>query len=191
MIYLQLFYEYFKIGLFSIGGGMATVPFLYDLATRTGWFTHAQLADMIAISESTPGPIGVNMATYVGCIVKGIPGAITAVFGLVLPSVVIIVIIARMLQSFRSNRNVDAAFYGIRPASTALIAAAGYTIIKISLFDVDAFAAGGGLLSLFRFKALALAVLVFIFSNFVPYTKKLHPIVFILISAVVGIIFQF
>ena len=191
MIYLQLFYEYFKIGLFSIGGGMATIPFLYDQAERTGWFTHAQLADMIAISESTPGPIGVNMATYVSYVVTGVPGAVIAVFGLVLPSVIVIVIIARMLQAFRNNRFVDAAFYGVRPASTALIASAGYTILKLALFNLEKFSVDHSLGSLFHVKALVLAVLVFIFSNWVPFTKKLHPIAFILISAVIGVIFRF
>lgn len=190
MIYLRLLYEYFKIGLFSIGGGMATIPFLYDQADRTGWFTHAQLADMIAVSESTPGPIGINMATYVGYVVKGIPGALIAVFGLVLPSVIIIVIIARMLQAFRHNRFVEAAFYGIRPASTGLIAAAGYTIIKLALLNLDAFAAQRTLSSLFHIKALILALVVLILSNWVPATRKLHPIVFILLSAVVGVVFQ-
>ena len=82
MIFLQLFYEFFKTGLFAVGGGLATLPFLNDMADRTGWFTHAQLADMLAVSESTPGPIGVNMATYVGFITAGLPGAVVATLGL-------------------------------------------------------------------------------------------------------------
>ena len=90
MIYLRLFFEFFKTGLFAVGGGMATLPFLYDISARTGWFTHEMLADMIAVSESTPGPIGVNMATYVGYVTAGIPGAVTATLGLVTPSVIII-----------------------------------------------------------------------------------------------------
>lgn len=190
MIYLQLFWEYFKAGLFAVGGGMATIPFLYDISDRTGWFTHAQLADMIAVSESTPGPIGVNMATYVGFSVRGIPGALTATFGLVLPSVLIILIVAKILKKVKGNRTVDAAFYGLRPASTAMIAAAGVTVMKIALLDLDLFGRSGAVGDIFRWKAIVLAALVFVFSNFVKKTKKLHPIVFILVSAAAGVLFR-
>ena len=93
MIYLQLFWEFFKTGLFAIGGGMATVPFLFDISARTGWFTASELANMIAVSESTPGPIGINMATYVGFETAGILGSVIATLGLVIPSIIIIVII--------------------------------------------------------------------------------------------------
>ena len=93
MLYLRLFWEFFKTGLFAVGGGMATLPFLYSMSDATGWFTHAQLADMIAVSESTPGPIGVNMATYVGFSTAGVPGAVVATLGLITPSVIIILII--------------------------------------------------------------------------------------------------
>ena len=124
MLYLQLFWEFFKTGLFAIGGGMATLPFLYDMADKTGWFTRAQLADMIAVSESTPGPIGVNMATYVGFLTGGVPGAVTATIGLIAPSVIVILIVAAFLQAFRDSKYVAGAFYGLRPASTALITAA-------------------------------------------------------------------
>lgn len=103
MIYLRLFWEFFKTGLFAVGGGMATIPFLYDISDKTGWFTHTQLADMIAVGESTPGPIGVNMATYVGFTTAGIPGGIIATLGIVTPSVIIILIIARMLKQFRQT----------------------------------------------------------------------------------------
>ncbi|MBR6348683.1 MAG: chromate transporter, partial [Spirochaetales bacterium] len=88
MIYLRLFWEFFKTGLFAMGGGMATVPFLFDISAKTGWFTASELADMIAISESTPGPIGVNMATYVGFTTAGIPGGIVATFGLFCPALI-------------------------------------------------------------------------------------------------------
>ena len=104
MIYLRLFYEFFKAGLFAVGGGMATLPFLYDISDSTGWFTHSQLADMIAVSESTPGPIGVNMATYVGYTTGGIPGAVIATLGLITPSIIIILIIAKALQAFRQSK---------------------------------------------------------------------------------------
>ena len=129
MILLKLFWEFLKIGLFSVGGGMATLPFLYDLADSTGWYTYSQLADMLAVSESTPGPVGINMATYVGYTVGGFAGAVTATVGIVLPGVILVLIIVSVLDKFRGNRYVDAAFYGLRPASTALIAAAGVSIM--------------------------------------------------------------
>ena len=116
-IYAKLFWEFFKAGLFAIGGGMATVPFLQEMGDATGWFTSAELADMIAISESTPGPIGVNMATYVGNVTAGIPGGIIATLGLVTPSVIIILIVATVLKKFRDNKYVNSAFYGLRPAT--------------------------------------------------------------------------
>lgn len=129
MIYLNLFYEFFKTGLFAVGGGLATLPFLYDMADRTGWFSSSQLADMLAVSESTPGPIGVNMATYVGFTIRGIPGALVATLGLVTPSVIVILIVAAFLKSFRDNRFVNAGFYGLRPASTAMVASAGISVV--------------------------------------------------------------
>ncbi|MDD6189215.1 MAG: chromate transporter [Clostridiales bacterium] len=191
MIYLRLFYEFFKTGLFAVGGGMATVPFLYDIADKTGWFTYDKLADMIAVSESTPGPIGVNMATYVGFTTAGIPGALCATLGLVTPSVIIILIIAKFLANFSDNQYVKSAFYTIRPASTALIAAAGMLVLKISLLNVEAFQQGGGVLSLFDGKAILLAAAIFVLTNFVKPVKKLHPVVFIAAAAVVGIVFRF
>lgn len=191
MILLRLFFEFFKTGLFSVGGGMATLPFLYSMSDSTGWFTHAQLADMIAVSESTPGPIGVNMASYVGFTTAGIPGALVATVGLVTPSVIIILIIAKILAAFRQNKYVDAAFYGLRPCSLGLIAAAGLLVVKIALFDFDLFTQSGNLLDLFKLKSILLAAVLIVLTRFVKQTKKLHPVVFILFSAVVGIVFSF
>lgn len=183
---IQLFFEFFKTGLFAVGGGLATLPFLQDMATRTGWFTTAQLADMVAVSESTPGPIGVNMATYVGFTVGGVPGAVVATLGLIMPSLIIILIIAAFLQAFRDNRYVNAAFYGLRPASTAMVAAAGIGVAMLTFYR----AAGVGL-AVVDWKALALAAVILMLTRWVKATKKLHPIVFILASAVVGVVFQF
>ena len=191
MTLLWLFWEFFKTGLFAVGGGMATLPFLYDMSARTGWFTAAQLTDMIAVSESTPGPIGVNMATYVGYTTAGIPGSVIATLGLIAPSVIVILLIARVLQSFRSNRYVDAAFYGLRPCSIGLIAAAGLLVVKITLFDFELFRETGAVLDLLRLKALLLAAVLLVFTRCVKQTKKLHPIVFIACSALVGIVFRF
>lgn len=191
MIYLQLFFEFFKTGLFAVGGGMATLPFLYDMADKTSWFTSGQLADMIAVSESTPGPIGVNMATYVGFTTAGVWGSIVATLGLVTPSVIIIIIISYFLKSFRENKYVDAAFYGLRPASTGLIAAAGMTVVTITLLNLDLFKESKNIIDLFNWKSIVLALIIYILTNHVKQTKKLHPVFFIAGSAIVGMIFGF
>lgn len=191
MIELLLFWEFLKIGLFSVGGGMATLPFLYDLSDSTGWFTHAQLADMLAVSESTPGPVGINMATYVGYTVGGFGGALLATLGVILPGTVIVLIIAGMLDKFRGNKYVDAAFYGLRPASTGLIAAAGVSVVSIALLNTSLYAATGNLLDLISVKAVILAAVLWVLTNLVKPTKKLHPVVFIAASAVAGIVFSF
>ena len=135
MIYWLLFFEFFKIGLFAIGGGLVTVPFLFDLAEHYPWFNASDLADMIAISESTPGPLGVNMATFAGFKAAGVSGALTATLGLVFPSVVIIMILSKLLKKFRDNPLVCSILAGIRPAVIALILFAGIEIAKLAVVD--------------------------------------------------------
>ena len=191
MIYLQLFWEFFKTGLFAVGGGMATFPFLREIGARTGWFTEGMLADMLAVSESTPGPMGINMATYVGYTVGGVPGGIIATLGEVTPSILVILIVAAFLKAFRSNRFVDSAFYGIRPASTALIASAGIGVMLLCLADLSAWSGVGSLGAVLNWKGLLLFAAVWVLTNPVKPTAKLHPIVFIACSAAVGIIFSF
>lgn len=193
MIFLKLFWEFFKTGLFAVGGGMATIPFLYDMSDATGWFTHNDLANMIAVGESTPGPIGVNMATYVGFLTGSqaggttgaLLGATIATLGLVTPSIIVILIVAAVLKSFRDNRYVNSAFYGLRPASTGLIAAAGLSVMVSNLFR-----SGVVSFSSINWKGWVLAILLWILTNKVKATKKLHPILFIGFSAVVGIVFS-
>ena len=187
MILLRLFWEFFKTGLFAVGGGMATLPFLYDMGAKTGWFTEAKLADMVAVSESTPGPIGVNMATYVGFETAGVPGAAVATLGLICPSIVIILLIARVLKQFRNNPTVDAVFYGLRPCSLALIAAAGLLVAKITFLNpgVRTFP------ELLRWKELLLGAVLLVLTRAVSPLKKLHPIVFIALSALTGIVLHF
>lgn len=177
---VRLYFEFFKTGLFSIGGGMATLPFLKEMGEKTGWFTNDQLMNMLAVSESTPGPIGINMATYIGYEVAGVPGGVIATLGEITPSIVIIILIAGVLEHFKTNRYVSEAFYGLRPASTGLIVAAGLGVF-ISVFFPDGI---GGTVNV---QGLILAVVLFILTNYVKFTKKLHPIVFIAISAVIGI----
>ena len=191
MLYLRLFWEFFKTGLFAVGGGMATLPFLYAMSSKTGWFSAAQLADMVAVSESTPGPIGVNMATYVGFTTGGVPGAVVATLGLITPSVIVILLIARILHQFRQNKYVDAAFYGLRPCSVGLIAAAGLLVVKIALFNFERFEATGFLPDLLRPEALFLAAVLLVLTRWVKPIKNLHPIVFIIGSAVLGVVFRF
>ncbi|MCI5791684.1 MAG: chromate transporter [Lachnospiraceae bacterium] len=183
-IYLRLIYEFFKIGLFSIGGGMATLPFLAHLGENTGWFSYADLMNMLAVSESTPGPIGINMATYVGFSVGGITGGILATLGEVAPAIIIILIIASFLTKFRENKYVDSAFYGLRPASTGLIGSAGLSIVIEVMFS------GTGTLGI-KWKAVILALIIWFLSNKFKYTKNWHPICFIGICAVVGIVLGF
>ncbi len=200
MIYLRLFYEFFKTGLFAVGGGMATIPFLYNMADATGWFTRMDVDNMIAVGESTPGPIGVNMATYVGYLTGmsegGLPfallGAVVATLGLITPSIIVILIIASFLKSFRNNRYVESTFYGLRPASTGLIAAAGLSVAMANLFYMESAAISKWSdifnPALVNWKAWALAAVLWVLTNRVKQTKKLHPIMFILAAAVVGVV---
>ena len=195
MIFIELFFRFFSVGLFSVGGGLATLPFLTDMAETTGWFTQTDISNMIAISESTPGPIGINMATYVGFqtgegfagFAGGILGALVAPLGLTAPALIVIIIISRVLMKFRSSKYVEWIFYGLRAASLGLIASACLGVAKIAFFSADAFAEGGNFLMAVDYKSILLSVLVFIgITRF----KKIHPVVFILIAAAVGIVFK-
>ena len=179
MIYINLFREFFKTGLFAVGGGLATIPFLSAMTEKYDWFTPRQLADMIAVAESTPGPIGVNTATFAGFRAAGIPGAFVATFGLVLPSFLIILAIAGALHKYKSNPLVQNAFGGLRPASTGLIAAAGWSVLKTALAGPAP--AGVSLPALLLFAAILLL------SN-IKKLKSLHPAAFIGLAAVVGIV---
>jgi len=187
MILLRLYIEYFKVGLFSVGGGLATIPFLYELSSRTGWFTVEELTNMIAVSESTPGPIGVNMASYVGFSLQGVIGCVIATLGLITPCIICILIIARLLEKFRESQIVKDAFYGLRPASIGLVSAAGIAVVKVSLLHIDAWRASGAILDLFNWKGLALAVVVY----FAIKKFKGHPVWYLLASAVIGAVFRF
>lgn len=163
---------------------MATLPFLYDISDRTEWFTHAQLADMIAVSESTPGAIGVNMATYVGFVTGGAGGAAVATLGLVTPSIIVILIVAAFLHAFRDNKYVNGAFYGLRPASTAMIAAAGLSVARSTFFH-------NGTLAAVDWRAVALAVILLALTHGIRQVKNFHPIVWIALSALIGAVFGF
>ena len=181
MLMLELGFRFFCCGLFAIGGGLATLPFLYNISKETGWYTFSDISNMIAVSESTPGPMGVNMATYVGFHIKGIFGGLAAPLSLVLPSVIIIVIISKILDKFKSSSIVQNALYGLRAASTALIAAAGIGVAKIGSL------AFSELFSIINWKAIVLSLA--IWYGLVKWKK--HPILYIVVAAVAGIVFQF
>ena len=189
MIYLNLFLSFFKTGLFAIGGGLATLPFLYEIAaSHPDWFSAEMVADMLAVSESTPGPIGVNMATYAGYSAAGVLGALTATFSLVLPSFLVILIVAGFMAKFRENRFVDSAFLGLRPAVVALISVAFLEVLKVSLFHIEAFLTSKNFATLFDVPSILLFAALYLLSHFY---KKLHPVVLVLLGAAIGIIFKF
>lgn len=200
-IYAKLFWEFFKTGLFAVGGGMATLPFLQNIGVSTGWYTYGDLMNMLAVSESTPGPIGINMATYVGFTVAGVPGAVIATLGEITPSIIVILIVAAVLKSFRDNKYVDRAFYGLRPASTGLIGAACVAVVLEVLTTIQTikpesgilnhFTVPGGLAQIFNLRGILLAAVLLVLTNYVKPVKNLHPIVFIAFSAAVGIVFRF
>ncbi|HOB15705.1 MAG TPA: chromate transporter [Defluviitoga sp.] len=187
MIYIKLFFTFFKIGLFAIGGGLATIPFLQELVDKYGWITSHELLDIIAISESTPGPIGINAATYVGYKTGGVFGGIIATLGIVTPSVIIITLIASYFGKVHEKPVVQHGFYALRPAVIGLIGAAGFEVFKIALFNLDLFFQTNSFLSLFNFKAIILfGIIMLLMKRF-----KMHPVVYIGIAALVGIIFKY
>lgn len=173
----NLFIEFFKIGLFAIGGGLVTIPFLYNLSEKTNWFSTTQISDMIAISEATPGPLGVNMATYTGFLTNGIIGGITATLGLITPSIIVIIIISKVLDKFGENKIVKKIFYGLRAGVIALILLAGIDILKEALFTSN--------FSLKTFETIMFLTLFILLQK-----TKLHPVLFIFISGIIGGIFM-
>lgn len=182
---LVVFFEFFKAGLFAVGGGLATLPFLKAMVGRYPWFTAAELTNMIAISESTPGPMGVNMATFAGFQAGGVIGAVIATVGLVCPSVIIIIGVSKILEKFKNSKLVKNAFYSLRPASAGLIIGAMFDVFVMSLFHVEYIKTD--FLKSFNIPAILIFIAAFIgIKKF----DKIHPILFIFAGAVLGIIFQ-
>ena len=194
--FAQLIFEFFKTGLFAIGGGLATVPFLREMATKYPWFSADMLSDMIAVSESTPGPIGINMATYagftagysVGGLPIGILGGIIATLSLATPSIIIILMLSGVYQKFKTNPLVANAFYTIRPAVTGMIAAVAVTLIEAALLTGNFTPVINDLIGLISIKAVILFAILAVAMNIKP-LKKLHPIVFIVFAGVCGAVF--
>jgi chromate transporter len=179
MIYVYLVFEFFKTGLLAVGGGLATIPFLYEIALNYDWFTEQELINMIAISESTPGPLGVNMATYAGFNAAGISGGLTATLALVLPSVIIVLIVTKFLNRYSKNKIAAGAFSALRPAATGIIAGALFMLLSLTLLVNFEF----HLPSVLLYAALIIFCFAADFKNF-----KLHPAVFIAAGAISGIV---
>lgn len=180
---LLLFLIFFKVGLFTIGGGLAAIPLIQQEVVVRGWLSTSEFANMIAISQSTPGPIGVNVATFVGYSQYGVLGSIFATLGIVAPSVIIIIIISKFLSKFRKNKYVEGVFVGIRPAVTALILVAAYLIAKVSLVNIPLFESTNNLIDLFDFYAIVMFLVFFYAIN----KWKHHPIFYIVLAGVIGI----
>lgn len=194
MTYLYLCYEFFKTGLFAIGGGLATLPFLYNIADKYSWLNAKILPDMIAVSESTPGPIGVNMATYAGFnagyemggFSGGIFGALIATLSLITPSLIIIIIVSKFLEKFQDSTLVKDSFFALKSAVCGLIMGAFYTVFSNACLNIDLYKITKSINDLINYKAIVVFLLFFIINK----RFKLHPILLIIPGAIVGIIFK-
>lgn len=191
-IFLILIYEFFKTGLFAAGGGLATLPFLNALADKYPWLNSEMIGQMVALSESTPGPLGINMATYAGYMagfntygspLMGVLTAFTATASLVAPSFIVILIVSSMLEKYKNSAIVNDAFSGLRPAVAGLIAAAAWSVIGSTLFDFKA----GSFGAVFNIPEIALFVVLMVITN-IKKLKKLHPLVFIAFAAAAGVV---
>ncbi len=169
MILLKLFLEFFKTGLFSVGGGYATMPFLYEISNHYGWYTLKELGDIVAISVITPGPVGINMATYAGFKTTGITGSIVATLALVLPSYFIIILVSKLLKRFEDNFYVRSTLYSLKPAGCGMLAAVGLHLAKTNISDIPSF--------------IIFAVLFYMTLDF-----KRNPLYFFLAGGIIGII---
>ena len=183
---IALYLEFFRTGLFAVGGGLATIPFLKELIGRHDWFTLPELINMIGISESTPGPLGVNMATYVGTTTAGIIGSIVAVLGLVTPSVIIIIIIAKCIERFKNSKLVQSLFSILRPAVIGFVLCAVIDIFILCFLNVSVYELSHEIVDLFSF------VNIFIYIIMLVCYKRfdIHPILLIVLSAIIGIVFK-
>lgn len=168
MIYLTLFIEFFKIGLFAIGGGLVTIPFLFQLSEKYGWFSVQQLTTMIAVGESTPGPIGVNVATFAGFSTAGYVGGLVATVGLVAPSVIIIILLAKVLSRYKDNPYLQSLLSCLRPSVIALILSAGFQIARLAIIDVKS------------------VIICLLFALGIRFFKQ-SPIVYLVLGGVIGL----
>ena len=182
-VYLLMFLEFFKTGLFAIGGGLATLPFLREISVKYSWYTLSELSNMIAIGNATPGPIGVNMATYAGYSIIGIPGGILATFAMVLPSFIVILIVSTVLEKFHNSVYVKGAFKGLRPAVVAMITVALLQLGREVFIIPDA----KTVLQSISIKHIILFIAMFALTKI---QKKDNIILYIIAGAAIGIIFK-
>ena len=184
MNFFLLYIKFVLIGLFSVGGGLATLPFLYEMAANYNFFTAEDIGNFLAIAQSSPGAIGVNTSAQIGYLAGGIPGAFLTALGLISPAIIVIIIVSRILSAFKENATVKAVFTGLRPAATGLIFAAGFGVIALSLYSMDIIHQGGVWYEGIRWKeVILLAVLFILVLKF-----KKHPILYIAAAGVAGVI---
>jgi chromate transporter len=179
MALLYLFVTFFRIGLFSVGGGLATVPFLFEIADNSDWLTHEAIGNMLAVAQSSPGAIGVNLAAYVGHSYAGTAGGFAASLGLISPSIFIIIIVARMLQKFKEDNIVQSIFTSLKPAAAGLLCATGLGIIVLSIWNVSA----PVWYDFIRWKELILLIVIL----FLIMKYKKHPVLYIVIAGITGV----
>lgn len=180
MIYLEIFLTFLKIGAFTFGGGYAMFPLIQEAVLKNGWLSEELLIDFVAISESTPGPFAVNIATYIGSELGGILGAICATLGVVIPSFVIILIVAKFFMKFKDNKIIKGIMSGLKPCVIGLI---GSAVISMALTIF----VPNGLKNIVLNRELIVSLVIFGICMFVTLKKK-HPIVVILIAAILGIL---
>ncbi|MDE6740302.1 MAG: chromate transporter [Lachnospiraceae bacterium] len=181
MRYLELFITFLKIGAFTFGGGYAMLPLIQEQVAAHGWLTDEELINFIAVSESTPGPFAINISTYVGMETGGLPGAFCATLGVVMPSFIIILIVAKCFGRFQESRVMKGAMSGLKPAVVGLIAAAVVSTGKTVLFPNG--------LSLFSLSASSFIISILIFVlMFILILQKIHPIFIIILSGIIGVV---
>ena len=182
MIYLDLFFTFLKIGLFTFGGGQAMIPLIQEQVVSRGWISSREMIDFIAVSESTPGPLAINVSTYVGMETAGVLGAVLSTVGMVFPSFIIILAVAKFYEKFKKSTAITGALEGLKPAVIALIASAIITVGE-TVFFPNGFNAGQIINSQF-----ILSIIIFFIMSFLSIYKKINPIIIIGLSAIMGIV---
>ena len=172
MIYLHLFWEFFKIGLFSFGGGYATIPFLYHISQVYSWYSLDELTQMVAVASITPGPVGINVATYAGLKSAGIPGSALATLAEMLPSLILVIIVSKLLRKFSDNFYVKSLIQTLKPISCGLLTSVAIGLLKPEINDI---------------KAIVLISILLLIS----WKSKRDPLFYIVISAIVGVVLVF